>query len=186
MQQIPLFLVSKKEDSLYLNNRGGSQNSLCRPNWMILTSVRFFANRHILLVIGGLREIRIRRQKRKFGPKWSFAISSLVSKCPYRYDRGSFLKGFAMARICALTGKKSSSGRSYALRGIAKKKKGIGLKITGITNRRFLPNLKVKRIWVPEENRYVTLRLSTSAIRTIDKNGIGSVLRKMRSQGKRA
>src|SRR5271166_2905127 len=52
------------------------QNSLCRPNLMILTSVRFLANQHILLAIGDLREIRIRRQKRKFGPKWSFATPS--------------------------------------------------------------------------------------------------------------
>ncbi len=90
-----------------------------------------------------------------------------------------------MSKVCEVTGKKPKFGRSYALRGIAKKKKGIGLKVTGITNRRFLPNLKVKRIWVPEENRYVTLRLSISAIRTIDKNGIASVLRKMRKEGKK-
>ena len=82
-----------------------------------------------------------------------------------------------MSNVCSITGKKPASGRSYSLRGIAKKKKGIGLKITGITNRRFLPNLKTKRIWIPEEKRFVTLRLSTSAIRTIDKNGIGAVLR---------
>jgi hypothetical protein len=46
---------------------------------MILTSVRFLANRHILLAIGDLREIRIRRQKREFGPKWNFATSSLLT-----------------------------------------------------------------------------------------------------------
>lgn len=91
-----------------------------------------------------------------------------------------------MSKVCSVTGKKPSFGRSYALRGIAKKKKGIGLKITGITNCRFLPNLKKKRFWNPEENRYVTLRLSTSAIRTIDKNGISATLRKMKSQGKKA
>jgi hypothetical protein len=43
---------------------------------MILTPVRFLANRHILLAIGDLREIRTRRQKRKFGSKWSFATPS--------------------------------------------------------------------------------------------------------------
>lgn len=88
-----------------------------------------------------------------------------------------------MARKCALTGRKPGSGRSYALRGIAKKKKGIGLKITGCTNRRFLPNLKTKRLWIPEEKRFVTLRLSTAALRTIDKNGIGAAVRKMRRAG---
>ncbi|MDP1607975.1 MAG: 50S ribosomal protein L28 [Chlamydiales bacterium] len=85
-----------------------------------------------------------------------------------------------MSKVCSITGKKPKFGRSYSLRGIAKKKKGIGLKITGITNRRFLPNLKTKRFWLPEEKKYITLRLSTSAIRTIDKNGIGAVLRDVR------
>ncbi len=42
---------------------------------MILVPVRFLANRHILLAIGGLREIRIRHQKGDFCPKWSFAIA---------------------------------------------------------------------------------------------------------------
>lgn len=85
-----------------------------------------------------------------------------------------------MTRKCALTGRKSGFGRSYSLRGIAKKKKGIGLKITGCTNRRFLPNLKTKRLWIPEENRFITIRLSVAALRTIDKNGIGPALRQMR------
>lgn len=88
-----------------------------------------------------------------------------------------------MARKCALTGKKPGFGRSYTLRGIAKKKKGIGLKITGCTNRRFLPNLKSKRLWIPEEKRFVTLRLSVSALRTIDKIGIGAAVRQMRKAG---
>ncbi|MDE3047771.1 MAG: 50S ribosomal protein L28, partial [Verrucomicrobiota bacterium] len=71
------------------------------------------------------------------------------------------------------------------LRGIAKKKKGIGLKITGCTNRRFLPNLKTKRLWIPEEKRFVTLRLSVAALRTIDKKGISAVVHQMRKSGKR-
>ena len=45
---------------------------------MILTSVWFFANRHILLAIGDLQEIQIRRQKGEFGPKWGFAIPSII------------------------------------------------------------------------------------------------------------
>jgi large subunit ribosomal protein L28 len=90
-----------------------------------------------------------------------------------------------MPRTCILTGKKPSSGRKYSLRGIAKKKKGIGLKITGCTNRRFLPNLIEKRLWVPEEKRFITLRLSTAALRTIDKNGISAAIREIRKKGKR-
>ncbi|MDE3046218.1 MAG: 50S ribosomal protein L28 [Verrucomicrobiota bacterium] len=83
-----------------------------------------------------------------------------------------------MSKVCTVTGKKPSFGRSYALRGIAKKKKGIGLKITGCTNRRFLPNLKKKRVWDPENRRFITLRLSTAALRTIDKKGLAAALRK--------
>ncbi len=82
-----------------------------------------------------------------------------------------------MSKVCAITGKKPAFGRSYALRGIAKKKKGIGLKVTGKTNRRFLPNLKKKRLWDPEKNAFVTVRLSIAALRTMDKRGVSAVLR---------
>ena len=51
------------------------------------------------------------------------------------------------------------------------------------TKRRFLPNLQKKRIWVQELNRYVTLKLSTSAIKTINKNGTAHIA-KMISAGK--
>ncbi len=87
-----------------------------------------------------------------------------------------------MPRTCQVTGRKPSSGRSYTLRGIAKKKKGIGLKITGITNRRFQPNLKKKRLFLAEENRFIKLRLSTAAMRTIDKKGLAAVMRDMRKK----
>jgi large subunit ribosomal protein L28 len=76
-----------------------------------------------------------------------------------------------------VTGRKPSFGRSYTYRGIAKKKKGIGLKITGITNRRFLPNLKKKRLFLTEENRFITLRLTPAGLRTIDKKGLSHVMR---------
>lgn len=88
-----------------------------------------------------------------------------------------------MARVCQVTGKKPGQGRKYTIRGIAKKKKGIGLNITGKTKRRFLPNLVTKRFWLTEENRFITLKLSTSAIRTIDKKGLMTVVREMRAQG---
>ena len=87
-----------------------------------------------------------------------------------------------MSRECEITKKKPSRGRSYAIRGIAKKKKGIGLNITGKTKRRFLPNLFKKRLWLEEEGRFVTLRLSTKALRTITKHGLSKVLRKVQKQ----
>ena len=88
-----------------------------------------------------------------------------------------------MSKVCQVTGKKPSTGYKYAIRGIAKKKKGIGLKTTGKTKRRFQPNLVKKRLWFPEENRFVTLRLTTSAMRTVNKLGMASIIREMRSQG---
>jgi large subunit ribosomal protein L28 len=88
-----------------------------------------------------------------------------------------------MSKRCQVTGKVPVRGKSYALRGIAKKKKGIGLKVTGIKRRRFQPNLKKKRLWFAEENRFITLRLSTNALRTIDKVGLPTVVRSMRAKG---
>lgn len=90
-----------------------------------------------------------------------------------------------MSRRCQITGKKPKRGNAYSIRGIAKKKKGIGLKITGIKRRRFKPNLVKKRFWFPDENRFVTLRLCADAMRTIDKKGIATVIRKARAQGER-
>lgn len=90
-----------------------------------------------------------------------------------------------MSKVCQVTGKKPVRGRSYAIRGIAKKKKGIGLKITGIKSRRFQPNLVKKRFYLPEEKRFITLRLSTNAMRTIDKVGLGTVVRNLRAQGQK-
>ncbi len=87
-----------------------------------------------------------------------------------------------MAKQCDITGKKPSRGYKYAIRGIAKKQKGIGLKVTGKTKRRFQPNLVKKRVWIPEEKRFVRMRLSVAALRTIDKCGIGPVLRKLHTQ----
>ena len=90
-----------------------------------------------------------------------------------------------MSKQCQLTGKKPKKGNSYALRGIAKKKKGIGLKITGVTRRRFQPNLMKKRFWFPDENRFITLRISAQGMRTIDKLGISAVIRQMRARGQK-
>lgn len=88
-----------------------------------------------------------------------------------------------MSKVCQVTGKRASRGYKYAIRGIAKKNKGIGLKVTGKTKRRFQPNLIRKRFWFPEENRFVSLRLSTAAMRTIDKVGVAKIVRQLRAEG---
>lgn len=88
-----------------------------------------------------------------------------------------------MSKKCQITGRKTTRGYTYAIRGIAKKKKGIGLKVTGKTKRRFFANVVTKRIWFADENRFITLKLSAAALRTIDKNGLSSVVRDLRAQG---
>ena len=90
-----------------------------------------------------------------------------------------------MSKVCQVTGKKPSRGFKYVTRGIAKKNKGIGLKVTGKNKRVFKPNLKKKRIWLPEEQRFISLRLSTNAMRTIEKQGVGKTVRKLRACGEK-
>jgi large subunit ribosomal protein L28 len=53
------------------------------------------------------------------------------------------------------------------------------------TRRRFLPNLQSHRFWVESENRFVRLRVSTKAMRTIDKKGIDAVLAELRANGEK-
>jgi len=51
------------------------------------------------------------------------------------------------------------------------------------TKRKFYPNLHVKKFFIPEENRWITLKVSASAIRTISKNGITPVINKFLKKG---
>jgi len=51
------------------------------------------------------------------------------------------------------------------------------------TKRRFLPNLQTKRFFLAEEDKWVTLKLSSDAIRTINKNGLYSVVKELRASG---
>jgi large subunit ribosomal protein L28 len=77
-----------------------------------------------------------------------------------------------MARVCIVTGKKPMSGNNVS-------------HANNKTKRRFLPNLQNRRFWVESENRWVSMRLSNAALRTIDKNGIDSVLAKLRASGEK-
>lgn len=76
-----------------------------------------------------------------------------------------------MSRICSITGAKPTRGSKIHRRGLAKKKGGIGMHVTKVVPREFVPNLKTKRIWVPELKRFVTVKLSARALKTIAKNG---------------
>jgi len=75
-----------------------------------------------------------------------------------------------MARVCQVTGKKPMVGNNVS-------------HANNKTKRRFLPNLQSRRFWVESENRWVRMRVTTNAIRTIDKNGIDAVLADLRARG---
>jgi len=75
-----------------------------------------------------------------------------------------------MSRVCEITGKKPTVGNRVSH---ANNKK----------RRRFLPNLHSQRFWLEAEKRWVSLRISTQGLRTIEKKGIDHVVAKLRAQG---
>jgi large subunit ribosomal protein L28 len=75
-----------------------------------------------------------------------------------------------MARVCQITGKVPVSGNSVSHSNIK-------------TKRRFLPNLQTKRFFLAEEDKWITLKVSSEGLRTINKNGLYSVVKRLRAEG---
>lgn len=75
-----------------------------------------------------------------------------------------------MSRVCELTGKKAVTGNNVSFSN--KKNK-----------RKFNVNLTKKRFYLPEEDKWVTLRVSTSALKNINKKGISAVIKEARQKG---
>jgi large subunit ribosomal protein L28 len=75
-----------------------------------------------------------------------------------------------MSRVCELTGKRAMIGNnvSHAM---------------NRTKRKFKVNLIKKRFYLPEEDRWVTLKIATSALKTINKNGLEAVLKEAKANG---
>jgi len=90
----------------------------------------------------------------------------------YKSRFSEFRREVIMARGCQVTGKAPMSGNNVS-------------HANNKTKRRFLPNLQSRRFWLEEENRFVRLRVSTAALRTIDKKGIEVVLEEMRAKGEK-
>ncbi|MCB1212026.1 MAG: 50S ribosomal protein L28 [Verrucomicrobiales bacterium] len=76
-----------------------------------------------------------------------------------------------MARVCQITGVGVTRGHHIHRSGKAKKEGGIGKHVTKRVKRVILPNLRSKRIWVPELGKFVRVKLSARALKTLDKNG---------------
>lgn len=75
-----------------------------------------------------------------------------------------------MSRICQITGKKMMTGNNVSH---SKRR----------TKRKFYPNLFDKKFYLPEEDRWITLKVSAKAIRTINKNGLLNTLKEAKSKG---
>lgn len=75
-----------------------------------------------------------------------------------------------MARVCEITGKRPHSGNKVS-------------HANNKTKRRFYPNLQTKRFYIPEEGKWITLKVSTTAIKTINSKGISAVLKEARAKG---
>ncbi len=80
--------------------------------------------------------------------------------------------GHIMSRVCDVTGKKPMFGNHVS-------------HAHNKTRRRFNVNLQKKRFWLPGEERFITLNVSTRGIRIIDKKGIRKVVNELRAQGKK-
>lgn len=75
-----------------------------------------------------------------------------------------------MSRVCQLTGKRPISGNNVSHSNVK-------------TKRRFLPNLHQKKFYIPELDRWITLKVSSTALRTINKLGLYSYLKKLERKG---
>ena len=75
-----------------------------------------------------------------------------------------------MARVCQITGKKRVIGNNVSH---SKRR----------TKREFAPNLRTKRFWSEEEQRFITLKVSAAGIRNINKNGLAATLKAAQAQG---
>jgi large subunit ribosomal protein L28 len=77
-----------------------------------------------------------------------------------------------MSRVCQVTGKRPITGNTVSH---ANNKR----------RRRFLPNLHTQRFWLEAEKRWVSLRVSTNGMRTIEKKGLEAVLAELRARGEK-
>lgn len=75
-----------------------------------------------------------------------------------------------MSRVCQITGKKMMVGNSVS-------------HSNAKTKRRFLPNLQVKKFYVPEEDKWITLKVSAAGLKTINKKGLSVCLKEAKEKG---
>jgi len=87
-----------------------------------------------------------------------------------RLSQSFYFKGLVMSRVCQVTGKGPKTGNTVSHANNRKR-------------RRFLPNLHSHRFWLETEKRFVSLRVSTRGLRTIEKRGVDVVVADLRAKG---
>ena len=80
-------------------------------------------------------------------------------------------------KLCEITQAHPHKGSKIHRRGLAKKKGGIGQHVTKSVTRTFEPNLKKRRIWVSELKKFVTVKLTMRALKTVTNNGAYATLK---------
>src|SRR5688500_836650 len=91
-------------------------------------------------------------------------LSALPGMGTFSYPARPFQRPPHMSRVCQVTGKKPRVGNTVSHANNRKR-------------RRFLPNLHTQRFWVESEGRFVTLKVSTRGLRTIEKRGVDAVVK---------
>jgi large subunit ribosomal protein L28 len=116
------------------------------------------------------RATRCAGLRRSSGIAWPAGVAGPLLPWP----RVAFMSSpeVPMSRVCQVTGKGVQVGNNVS-------------HANNKTRRRWLPNLHERRFWVPSENRWIKLRVSSHALRTIDKKGIETVIAELRARGEK-
>jgi large subunit ribosomal protein L28 len=136
-----------------------------------------YAARHVDLMLWAIRhamrihDTRQHHLQHRGAPRRRWADAALANGRQIRLQK-SHSTEVVMARVCQVTGKGVQSGNNVS-------------HANNKTRRRWLPNLHERRFWVAGENRWIKLRVSNHALRTIDKNGIEAVIAEMRARGEK-
>ena len=83
-----------------------------------------------------------------------------------------------MSKVCSITGSKVTRGSVIHRRGMAKKKGGVGRHVTKNVPRTFSPNLHEHRVWIPELKKFMRIKVTARAMKTLNKNGAYATLKK--------
>jgi len=104
--------------------------------------------------------------------EFKFVFSQIIAKFVLQFLENPIIYQYIMARVCEVSGKRPVSGYHVS-------------KSNNKVKRKFYPNLQKKRFYLPEEDKWITLKVSTRALKRINRRGITAVVKEMRANGQR-